>query len=150
MLDIVRIDEKTAVSGQIAASDIPQIAATGVKLIVNNRPDDEAPGQTGADEIEAEAAGHGLSFVNLPFTGATLTPHHVAKFAELLQRADDKVLAYCRTGNRSSLLWAAANIALGQPVEDVLAKTAAAGYDHGANAAIIQALGQSAAGMVGK
>lgn len=145
MLDIARIDEQSSVSGQITSADIPQIAAAGIKHIVNNRPDGEAPGQMSAAEIETAARDHGVSFLNLPFSGATLTPHHVAKFAALLQGTDDMVLAYCRTGNRSSLLWAAANVALGQPIEEVLARTAAAGYDHSHAANIIEGLGQAAA-----
>lgn len=148
MVDIVRIDEQTSVSGQINSSDIAQIAASGVKHIVNNRPDDEAPGQMSAAEIEAEAAIHGISFTNIPFSGTALTPYDIAEFAALLHNTDDMVLAYCRTGNRSSLLWAAANVALGRELEDVLSQTAAAGYNHRAAAPLIQGLGEAAAGLL--
>lgn len=146
MADLVAIDEKTFVSGQIQPDEIEEIVAQGVKLIVNNRPDGEAFfGQPPAKTIEAEALRCGIGFLNLPFTMATLTPEHVAKFAEILEEGHGKVLAYCRTGNRSSLLWAAANVALGAPLDAVITQVADAGYDLRPAAQLIRDLGNSAA-----
>jgi uncharacterized protein (TIGR01244 family) len=145
MADLVSIDEKTFVSAQIQSEDLDEIAAEGVKLIVNNRPDGEAPfGQPTAKELEAEAARHGIAFLNLPFTAPTLTPEHVAVFAEALSHADGKILAFCRSGNRSSMIWAAANVALGAPLDAVLRQAADAGYDLRPAAGFIRDLGNSA------
>ena len=145
MADLVSIDEKTFVSGQIQPEDFEEIAAEDVRLIVVNRPDGEAPfGQPTAKELEAEAARHGIAFLNLPFTAPTLTPEHVAIFAEALSNADGKILAFCRTGNRSSMLWAAANVALGAPLSAVIEQAADAGYDLKPAAAFIRDLGNSA------
>lgn len=145
MADLVSIDEKTFVSAQIQSEDLDEIAAEGVKLIVNNRPDGEAPfGQPSAKELEAEAARHGIAFLNLPFTAPTLTPEHVAVFAEALSQADGKILAFCRSGNRSTMIWAAANVALGAPLDAVLQQAADAGYDLRPAAAFIRDLGNSA------
>ena len=145
MADLIPVDEKTFVAGQIQPDELAAIAAEGVTLIVNNRPDGEVPcGQPAAKEIEAEAGKHGMTFVNLPFVMATLTPAHVATFAEILTRADGRILAYCRTGNRSITLWAAANVALGAPLDAVIAQAAEAGYDLRPAAAFIDGLGKSA------
>jgi uncharacterized protein (TIGR01244 family) len=145
MVDLVPIDEKTFVAGQIQLSDLAEIAGEGIELIVNNRPDGESAfGQPAAKDIEAEAAKHGLAFVNLPFSMPTLTVVHVATFAQILSGAGGPVLAYCRTGNRSSMLWAAASVALGAPLEAVLAQAAEAGYDLRPAAQLIQDLGASA------
>jgi uncharacterized protein (TIGR01244 family) len=145
MADLVPIDEKTLVCGQIQLDDLDDIAASGVRLIVNNRPDGESPlGQPSAKEMEAEAARHGMAFLNLPFTAATLTPEHVTIFAEALSQADGKILAYCRTGNRSSMIWAAANVALGAPLGAVIEQAADAGYELRPAAQFINDLGNSA------
>ena len=77
-------------------------------------------------------------------SAATLTPEHVAVFAEALSHADGRILAYCRSGNRSSMLWAAANVALGAPVEAVLQQAADAGYELRPAAEFIHDLGSSA------
>jgi uncharacterized protein (TIGR01244 family) len=144
MADLIALDEKTFVAGQIQPDDVEEIAALGIKLIVNNRPDGEAfQGQPAARDIETEAARHGLAFVNLPFTMATLTPEHVAAFAEILNGADGQILAYCRTGNRCSLLWAAANVALGAPLEAVIEQAMEAGYDLRPAAQLLHDLGNS-------
>ena len=75
MADLIPIDEKTFVSGQIQPEDLDEIAAEGVRLIVINRPDGEAPfGQPTAKLLEAEATRHGIAVLNLPFTAPTLTP----------------------------------------------------------------------------
>ena len=146
MVQIVRIDEKTYVTGQIAPGDIPDIASQGIKLIVNNRPDGEAGAeQPTAAELEAVAKAKGIAFVNLPFATPELTPDHAARFAQILKAEPGPILAFCRTGNRSSILWAAANVALGEPLEEVLAKVAAAGYDLSPAAPFIHDLGQMAA-----
>lgn len=145
MADLIPIDEKTFVSGQIQPEDLDEIAAEGVKLIVINRPDGEAPyGQPTAKIMEAEAARHGIAVLNLPFTAPTLTPEHVAIFAEALTHADGKILAFCRTGNRSTMLWAAANVALGAPLDAVIQQAAEAGYDLKPAAQFIHDLGNSA------
>jgi uncharacterized protein (TIGR01244 family) len=145
MVDLVSIDEKTFVAGQIQLSDLADIANEGIELIVNNRPDGESAfGQPPAKDLEAEAAKHGLAFVSLPFSMPTLSVVHVAAFAQILSGATGPILAYCRTGNRSTLLWAAANVALGAPLEAVLAQAAEAGYDLRPAAQLIQDLGASA------
>jgi uncharacterized protein (TIGR01244 family) len=144
MADLIPIDEKTFVAGQIQPDEVEDIAQQGIKLIVNNRPDGEAYfGQPPAKDIEAEALRHGLAFVNLPFTMATLTPEHVATFAEILNGTDGRILAYCRTGNRCTLLWAAANVALGAPLEAVIAQAMEAGYDLRPAAQLVHDLGSS-------
>lgn len=146
MVQLITIDEKAAVAGQLALADLRQIAAQGVTLVVNNRPDGESFGQPTAHELAAEAAKHGITFVSIPFgMPGSMTPGQVAEFAGLLERAEGKVLAYCRSGMRSAAMWAAASVALGHPVSDIVAKVARAGYDLRQAAGFLQDLGQAAA-----
>jgi sulfide:quinone oxidoreductase len=145
MADLVPLDEITSVAGQIQLDELEELAASGIRVIVNNRPDGEAFfGQPKARDMEEEAARHGMAFASLPFTMQTLTPEHVSEFARILKDADGPILAYCRTGNRSSLLWAAAQVALGAPIEAVLAQALEAGYDLRPAAPLIADLGRRA------
>ena len=70
--------------------------------------DGEDPGQPSADEIQASVEAAGMKFFFVPFNPMNPDPHMVPKFAEAIEQANDgKILAYCRSGNRSSRLWAA-------------------------------------------
>jgi uncharacterized protein (TIGR01244 family) len=55
------------------------------------------------------------------------------------------VLAYCRSGNRSSMVWAAAKIGQGTAVEQVVEKAANAGYDLRGAVPFLHNLGKMAA-----
>jgi uncharacterized protein (TIGR01244 family) len=130
MVKIVKIDENMFISAQIQPEDIPAIAAAGVRHIVNNRPDGEDPaGQPFSLEIEAAAKEVGIPVVNIPFTAQTLTSAEVAEFAAILEKGGGPILAFCRSGNRSAMLWAAANVAVGASLESVVQKAGNAGYD---------------------
>ena len=58
-MKIVKLSENIAVSEQITAEDMVEIAAAGYRVVVNNRPDNEVAGQPSSASIEevARAAG---------------------------------------------------------------------------------------------
>ena len=146
MLNMIPLDEHTLVAAQIKPENFGDIAKAGIRLVVNNRPDGEAlMGQPSAAKVEEAAAEHGIAFINLPFTMNSLTPEHVAAFAQVLGKADGRVLAYCRSGSRSSLLWAAARVANGTDVDAVLAQAQDAGIDLTQARPLIDGLGKAAA-----
>jgi sulfide:quinone oxidoreductase len=146
MLNMIPLDERTLIAGQIQPGDVQQIAKAGVRLVVNNRPDGEAVmGQPRAAMVEEAAHAEGLAFLDLPFTMHTLTPEHVARFAEALKTSEGRVLAYCRSGSRSSLLWAASRVAAGADVDAVLAQAQDAGIDLAQARGLIDQLGRLAA-----
>ena len=124
-----RLDPTTFVfTRQFALADIDEAAARGVRLIVNNRPDREEPGQPSSAEIEAAARAAGLDYRHIPIAGG-FAPEQVEAMAEALEQGP--VLAFCRSGTRSAFLWALARAARGAPVEESVAAAAAAGYDLG-------------------
>ena len=124
-----RLDETTFVSPiQIVPSDIPGLAAAGIRLIVNNRPDGEEPGQPTSGEIEAAALAAGLDYRHIPVAGG-FPPGTVEAMARALEQGP--VLAFCRSGTRSTFLWALARAARGAPAGESVAAAAAAGYDLG-------------------
>lgn len=117
------------VAPQIGADAVVEAAAQGVTLIVNNRPEGESDDQTPGEEIAAAARAAGLDYVAIPVTHAGFSQPQVDAMAAALDGASGKVLAYCRSGTRSTLLWSLAE-AKGGADPDVLTATAAdAGYD---------------------
>jgi uncharacterized protein (TIGR01244 family) len=120
-----QLDSTTFVSGQIAPEEI---AALGISTIVNNRPDGEEPGQPDSAVIEAAAKAAGIDYRHIPVAGGIAQPQ-VAQMADALAQAKGPVLAFCRSGTRSTYLWALARARLGDDGEELAGKAAAAGYD---------------------
>ncbi len=125
---IRKLDERVSVGGQIWPEQLAEIAASGVTTIVNNRPDDEEPGQPSAAEMAAAAQAAGLKYWHIPVAGG-FSPEQVAAMAEALGEADGPVLAFCRSGTRSTFLWALAEAQRGEIGETLMRKAAEAGYD---------------------
>ncbi len=138
MVDIRDLDDGIAAADQLVESDFAEIAARGFKTIINNRPDGEAPGQLTAAAAAALAEKHGLAYRYLPMTVATLTPETVQTFRQYLEEETGPLLVHCRTGTRSTVLWAMAEAGRGRlTVEDVVTKAADAGYDVTGHAPIL-------------
>ena len=120
-----RLDDKVRVSAQIWPQEV---AGLGVAMIVNNRPDGEEPGQPTSEEIAAAARTAGVGYRHIPMAGGVSLPQ-VAEMAEALAAAEGEVLAFCKSGTRSTYLWALARSRMGDDAEELVAKAAAAGYD---------------------
>lgn len=103
-MQITRLNDRISVSPQITLADVAQLAALGFRAIICNRPDDEEPGQLSAQQISAEAMRHGLAFAHIPTTSGAITAHDGAAMANALASLPAPVLAYCRSGARSTAL----------------------------------------------
>ncbi|MFM9851621.1 MAG: TIGR01244 family sulfur transferase [Sphingomonadaceae bacterium] len=123
------LDDRVLVAAQIGEADVALAAEQGVTLIINNRPDDEAPDQVNGAQIEAAAHQAGILYLAIPVTHAGFSLPQVDAMATALSSAQGKVLAYCRSGTRSTLLWALAQASRGETVDGLSAKAARAGYD---------------------
>lgn len=123
-----KIDDRTSVAGQIGPEEMAAIKAAGVTMIVNNRPDGEEPGQPSAAEIEAAARAAGLDYRHIPIA-AGFSAGQVEAMVGALDAAGGPVLAFCRSGTRSTFLWALARAQQGEDGEELIRKAAAAGYD---------------------
>lgn len=123
-----KLSDQVLASPQIDVADVAAAAAEGVTLIVNNRPEGESDDQTPGAEIEAAARTAGLAYVAIPVTHAGFSEGQVKAMAEALA-GEGRVLAYCRSGTRSTLLWALAEASRGSDPETLAAQAAQAGYD---------------------
>lgn len=105
-MNLTQLSANYWVSPQITAGDVREAQQEGFSAIVCNRPDGEAQDQPPAAEIRAACERAGLQFVELPMVGPNCTREMVDRLQQLLA-GTDKVLAYCRSGNRSSILYQA-------------------------------------------
>ena len=129
MADVRRVTDDFSVASQIGLADLSLAAAAGFKLVINNRPDGEAPDQPSSAEVEAAAKAAGLDYAFIPVRGAP-TPEQVDEERTLLAKARGPVLAYCRSGNRSITTWSLGEARAGSRTASELIKLgAAAGYD---------------------
>lgn len=124
-----KLDDTISVAGQITPDDVAAAAAEGFTFVINNRPDGEQPGQPTAAEIEAAAAAAGLGYRAIPITHAGFSEDQVTAMREALEAAPGPVLAFCRSGTRSTFVWALARARMGDTPDLLAAKAEAAGYD---------------------
>jgi len=123
-----QLTEDLFVAGQINEDDLETIAAAGIKTIINNRPDGEAMFQPKTADLSAKAAEHGIIYHDILVAGGQVAPGQIEAFQEILETGDKPILAFCRTGTRSSMLWAMSQAKNGD-IDNIIEKAAAAGYD---------------------
>jgi len=125
-----QLNDLVFVSPQIEPADVDAARGLGVALIVNNRPEGESDDQTPGDEIAQAASEAGLDYVAIPVTHSGFSEAQVSAMREALDRAgESRVLAYCRSGTRSTLLWALAEARAGVAPDRLREMAAASGYD---------------------
>lgn len=126
-MDLRQLTPDLAVAPQIQPDDLPALAEAGFRVLVNNRPDAEVGPGEDHQTMRTAAEAAGLSYHFIPFIPGQITPEMISAQAEALSAPGPKV-AYCRSGNRSAVLWALTRA--GKEPTDYLIETAArAGYD---------------------
>ena len=128
-----------AASPQISLNDVKLAADQGFKTIICNRPDGEDNGQLSAEEIKHVCAEFGLAFTHIPVSGG-VSEVQIQQMATALDAAGGPVLAYCRSGTRSTNLWAMAMAANGEDAGGLIDAAAGAGYDLSGLSATLRAL----------
>jgi sulfide:quinone oxidoreductase len=118
-----------SVMGRLERGDIDALAQAGVRTIINNRPDGEDPGQLPAADARRLAQAHGIAYHHIPITAATLSRADVDAFAATLETAAEPVVAHCRSGTRSTLLWALTRLREGADPLALIAEAAKHGID---------------------
>ena len=113
---------------QPSVDDIGELANRGYRSIIGNRPEGEAPDQPQWTDLTAAATARGMEAVQIPVVANQIGEADVRAFAEALERLPKPIAAFCRTGTRSTLLWALANEA-SLTVDERIAIAAKDGYD---------------------
>ncbi|MBD2843395.1 TIGR01244 family sulfur transferase [Erythrobacter rubeus] len=129
MSEFRQLTDSVLASPQISVEDVGAAKDAGVTLIVNNRPDGEEPSAPQSDEIEAAARAAGIDYAAIPIGHAGFSEPQIDQMIDALSNGDGKVLAYCRSGTRSTLLWALAQAKSGGEPDEIAETAMAAGYD---------------------
>ncbi|MFM2118699.1 MAG: hypothetical protein RL722_167 [Pseudomonadota bacterium] len=109
MLPAQALTADIAVAPQLEPSAMAEAAAQGFRSVINNRPDFEGgPDQPTSAVMQAAAEAAGLSYAYLPVSGAWQSPEEIAQFRALVDSLPRPILAFCRSGARSTRLYMAA------------------------------------------
>ena len=108
-ISISQHTEQFATAPQISPQDMAAISAHGFHTVINNRPDGEGGSEQPSSAAMAQAAqAAGLAYHYLPVISGQITHEQVQQFAALLKAAPGPVLAFCRSGVRSTNIWSMA------------------------------------------
>ena len=103
---VQQLSSDVCVAPQLDPAAMAWAAQAGFRSVVNNRPDFEhGPNQPTSAAIEAAAVAAGLQYRHLPVDGGYQSPEQVAAFAQLLAELPRPLLAFCRSGARSTRLY---------------------------------------------
>lgn len=127
-MPFTKLTDNPSVAPQLSPEDLREAAAAGFRSIINNRPDGEAPDQPSSDTLAAAAHRLGLAYRHIPVVPGQLSPDHVEAFREALMSTTGPTLSFCRTGTRSTTLWALASARHLAP-DEILRIAADAGYN---------------------
>lgn len=127
MTPLRTLDAATSVGGQLRPEDMAELKARGFDTVIHNRPDGEEPGQADAASLRAAAEAAGLGWHWIPMGSGGLSAEMVEATAAAMDGG--RTAAFCRSGTRSTNLWALAEASRGAEADGLIAKAAAAGYD---------------------
>ncbi|MDR5652088.1 TIGR01244 family sulfur transferase [Ruixingdingia sedimenti] len=127
-MDIRPITPDYAVSPQIDPEDMAAIAAAGYRVVIDNRPDAEIPPSQHTGVMRAAAEAAGLVFVVNHVVGGAITLANVEAQGAAIAAAPGPVLAYCASGNRSSIVWALSQAGR-RPADELIGLPARHGYN---------------------
>ena len=127
-MELKRINDEISVSPQISVEDMPAIKAAGFATVINNRPDGESFDQPDSATMQAAAKAAGLTYHYIPLGRDGVSPEMVAETLAALEGSDGPVLAFCRSGTRSTTLWALSQAGK-MPAQEIVSQAAHAGYE---------------------
>ena len=128
LMQPAKLTRNLSVSPQLTEKDLEAAAAAGFTSIINNRPDGEAPDQPRSEDLAATAQSLGLAYRHIPVVPGQFSADQIEAFKTALADTAGPALAFCRTGTRSTTLWALAAARHLAP-DAILATTSAAGYN---------------------
>ena len=127
-MDIKALTPHLSITPQVLVSELEAVAQMGFKAIICNRPHGEGPDQPSFSEMEQAALAHGLQMRYLPAEAGKVSDADGKAFGELLATLPAPVLAYCRTGMRSTTMWALSQSGI-TPLPQILEASQRVGFD---------------------
>ncbi len=104
MIAIKKLNRNLSVTGEVRPEDMSAIVSLGFRSVVNNRPDGEAPDQADDAVLRETASRNGLGYEFIPVASRDIPHLAAARFAQAMAVLPGPVLAFCRSGARSTAL----------------------------------------------
>ena len=123
-----KLTDHLSVREQVMPKEIDGLKAAGFRSLIVNRPDGEGGDQPTFAEIEAAAKSAGMEARYIPVETGKVSDEDAATFGAAMDELPKPVLAFCRSGMRSTTLWALSQAGQ-RPLPDILARAKSAGYD---------------------
>lgn len=127
-MEIKKLTDEISVSEQINPSDLLLIKEAGFCVVINNRPDGEVANQPTSSQIEEAANKVGLEYIHIPIDLNSISKEMIKQTADIIKNNSSPVFCYCRTGTRSTMLWALSQKAQ-MEASSIVSIAAKAGYD---------------------
>ncbi|HYD81636.1 MAG TPA: TIGR01244 family sulfur transferase [Paucimonas sp.] len=106
---ITPVAEGFSVAPQLTPADMAELARLGFRSVINNRPDGEGgPDQPSGEQMRAAAEAAGLAYAHVPSAPSADDPAVIERTRVVLRELPQPVLAFCRSGARSTKLFRAA------------------------------------------
>ena len=116
MQNFKTITPQFSVTGALSAGDMAKFKEFGFLTIISNLPDSEVENGFTSKEAGIEARALGLQFIHIPVRGADITDQeNIDEFSDVLAKADQPVIAHCKTGTRAAILWGLVSAQNSQP-----------------------------------
>ena len=129
MSDFRPLSAHFSVAPQLGIEDVAEAKAQGFAMVINNRPDGEEPAAPQGEHISTACAAEGLAYAAIPIGHAGFSHAQIDALDKLLASATGPILAYCRSGTRSTHLWALTRARGGDNVDGIVEAAGQAGYD---------------------
>ncbi len=130
MPHVIAITPEFAVAPALRAEEFDAVAAQGYRMVINFMPDGETTSQVSSEEARKLCEKAGMVYFHVPAQKYGVFAEDVIAAAHraLASQQHSPVLAYCASGQRAAIVWAAVN-SPAMPVETVLATLQNAGFD---------------------
>jgi len=138
-MHIRKLNAQLSVSPQLLPGEMADLEAAGFRSVINNRPDGEVEDQPTSVDMAEAAAACGLAYRHIPVVPGQYEPDLIEAMAQALHDLPAPVLAFCRTGTRSTTLWALQAARASDP-EAIVKAAGEAGYDIAALAPRLRAM----------
>ncbi|ULJ61174.1 TIGR01244 family sulfur transferase [Wielerella bovis] len=104
---IEKIADYLYISNQLDERFAKRAAQYGIQTVICNRPDDEEPNQPSFEQVKTWLNAVGIeNVVYMPVVMDGIDDAALREFQETVAKSPAPILAYCRTGTRSAMMWA--------------------------------------------
>lgn len=129
MIDARKLTDQFTAAPQIDPEDLAELKARGFSHVVNNRPDNEVPESHQAAAMADAATAAGLGYSAIAVSPSGITRDNADAMLAALSGAPGPVFAWCRSGTRSTNVWALAEACRGTDAEALIKAASNGGYD---------------------